>query len=146
MSTRRGRVRLTGQLYTLYLDSDNFSAVARRLYVNPATTNCIVRTALAFQLQQAARDELHRSSQYIDANDLIAEAGDAFEALSTLLGEDQYFYGRSKPGLFDASVFAYTHLILDEGMGWKHDALGRLLKKHENLVQHRNRLLELFER
>lgn len=136
--------RLQDQLYTLYLDNDNFNAVARRLYVDPSTTNSTVRAALAAQLQQAARGELLKLSHYIDASDLLAEAGNAFEALSTLLSDNEYFFGRSKPGLFDAEVFAYTHLILDENMGWKHNALGQLLKRHDNLVQHRERLLQHF--
>lgn len=128
----------------LYLDNDNFNAVARRLYVNPSTTNSVVRAALAAQLQRAARNELLKLSHYIDASDLLAEAGNAFEALSTLLSDNEYFFGRSKPGLFDAEVFAYTYLIMDESMGWKHNAMAQLLKNHENLVQHRERLLQHF--
>lgn len=128
----------------LYLDSENFEAVARRLYVIPATTNTIVRTALGIQLQQAARDELLKTSKYIDVADLEGDAKNAFEALSALLGEDEHFFGRSKPGLFDANVFAYTHLILDEGMGWKQNRLAQLLREHTNLVQHRERLLQFF--
>ena len=104
----------------------------------------MVRSALSIQLRQAARDELLKSSPYIDASELEAEAGNAFEALSTLLGDQQHFFGRANPGLFDASVFAYTHLILDEGMGWKQSRLTQMLKKHENLVQHRERLLTFF--
>lgn len=132
------------QLYMLYLDSENFEAVARRLYVVPATTNSIVRTALSIQLQQAARDELLKTSKYIDVGDLEGDAANAFEALSALLNEDEHFFGRPKPGLFDASVFAYTHLILDENMGWKHNRLAQLLREHKNLVQHRERLLRFF--
>lgn len=128
----------------LYLDSENFEAVARRLYVIPATTNSIVRAALGIQLQQAARDELLKTSKYIDVADLEGDAGSAFEALSSLLGEDEHFFGRPKPGLFDASVFAYTHLILDESMGWKQNRLAQLLREHSNLVQHRERLLRFF--
>ena len=131
-------------MYALYLDPENFNAVARRLYVEPATTNSAVRSALSLQLQQAARDELLKSSQYIDPSDLEADAGNAFEALSTLLGNRQFFFNRPNPGLFDASVFAYTHLILDEEMRWKQDRLTQLLKKHKNLVQHRERLLKYF--
>ncbi|OGM48533.1 mitochondrial outer membrane protein (Sam35) [Aspergillus bombycis] len=131
-------------LYTLYLDNENFSAVARRLYVDPSTKNSLVRATLAVQLQQAARDELLKTSQYIDVSALEAEADDAFEALSTLLGSNEHFFERSSPGLFDASVFAYTHLILDKGMGWKRNRLAELLQKHENLVQHRERLLKYF--
>jgi metaxin len=131
-------------LYALYLDDENFDAVARRLYVDPTTTNPLVRAALAFELRQAAQTELRKTSQYVDASALEAEAGEAFEALSTLLGDDQHFFARPNPGLFDASVFAYTHLILDDKMGWKQNRLGQLLKQHTNLVQHRERLLSFF--
>lgn len=132
------------KLYMLYLDAKNFEAVARRLYVDPSTSNCAVRAALAMHLQQAARDELLKTSAYVDVVALEADAADAFEALSTLLGENDHFFNRPNPGLFDASVFAYTHLILDEGMGWKQNRLGELLRQHKNLVQHRNRLLRFF--
>ncbi|KAJ5682488.1 hypothetical protein N7462_005653 [Penicillium macrosclerotiorum] len=131
-------------LYMLYLDEQNFEAVARRLYVIPSTTNSLVRGALAFQLQHAAREELLKTSQYIDVASLEGDAGNAFEALSSLLGADEHFFGRPNPGLFDASVFAYTHLILDETMGWKQNRLAQLLRKHTNLVQHRDRLLGFF--
>ncbi|KAL4943575.1 hypothetical protein BDV06DRAFT_189650 [Aspergillus oleicola] len=132
-------------LYQLYMNRENYEAVARRLYVDPTTTNSAVRSVLAVQLQQAAREELLKSSAYIDVSALEAEAAEAFEALSTLLGDQTHFFGRPNPGLFDASVFAYTHLILDQNMGWKYNSLGQLLAQHDNLVQHRNRLLQYFE-
>lgn len=128
----------------LYLDNENFEAVAQRLYVHPATTCSMVRAALGIQLQQAARDELLKTSRYIDVADLEGDVKSAFEALSSLLGENEHFFGRSSPGLFDASVFAYTHLILDKGMGWKRNRLAQLLQEHTNLVQHRERLLQFF--
>ncbi|KAL2855833.1 hypothetical protein BJY01DRAFT_203815 [Aspergillus pseudoustus] len=131
-------------LYNLYLNHENFEAVARRLYVDPSTTNPLVRSVLASQLQQAARDELLKTSSYIDASALEAEAAEALEALSTLLGDDIHFFNRPNPGLFDASVFAYTHLILDSKMDWKYNRLEQLLSQHENLVQHRERLLKFF--
>jgi metaxin len=78
----------------------------------------------------------------IDVDDLYSEAEKAFEALSILLGGDLWFFGAGDgPTLFDASVFAYTHLILDEKMGWKEKRLVRTLRKRENLVEHRERLL-----
>lgn len=103
-----------------------------------------MRAALAAQLQQAARDELLKDSSFIDVNDIEAEAAKAFKALSILLGDHEYFFNRDRPGLFDASVFAYTHLILDESMGWKQNRLASSLQQHGNLVQHRERLLEFF--
>ena len=132
------------QLYTLYLDPEEFAAVGKPLYVDPSSTHSAVRTALAVQLQQAAQTEILKTSSYIDVGALEAEASDAFEALSTLLGDNLHFFDRPNPGLFDASVFAYTHLILDEKLGWRRNRLGQLLRKHENLVQHRERLLKFF--
>lgn len=74
------------------------------------------------------------------------DAQNAFAALSTLLGESEYFFGAGKPSLFDASVFSYTHLLLDEGMGWKEDRMTRGLEKYHNLVQHRERILVVYFR
>lgn len=112
--------------------------------MDPSTSNSIVRAAVAAQLQQAARDELLKNSSFIDINDIEVEAFKAFEALSFLLADHEYFFDRHSPGLFDASVFAYTHLILDESMGWKQNRLASSLRQHGNLVQHRERLLKFF--
>ncbi|KAK2764335.1 hypothetical protein FQN54_009028 [Arachnomyces sp. PD_36] len=131
-------------LCTLYLNNQNFDAIARKLYIEPSTSNSLVRIAMARQLQQAARDELLKYSDFIDVDDLEIEAKKAFSALSTLLGDEEYFFGRETPGLFDASVFAYTYLLLDESLGWKQNPLAIHLKAHDNLVQHQKRLVERF--
>lgn len=71
-------------------------------------------------------------------------ANEAFTALSDLLDGDEWFFGLCKPSLFDASVFAYTHLILDSKMHWQDNKLEELLMEHGNLVQHRYRMLEMY--
>jgi metaxin len=129
------------QLYTLYLDSNNFSAVAHGLYVAPASRNILVQATITHQLQAAAEAELLKHSARIDVDDLYSEAEKAFEALSLLLGEDNWFFGAEKPTLFDASVFAYTHLLLDEGLKWKERKLVLGVRKRENLVRHRDQIL-----
>ncbi|EED21560.1 mitochondrial outer membrane protein (Sam35), putative [Talaromyces stipitatus ATCC 10500] len=131
-------------LHQLYLNALNFNQVARKRYINPATSSSAVQTALAVQLQQAARDELLKYSDYIDVNVLEADADNAFEALSVLLGDNDYFFNRIQPGLFDANVFAYTHLILDESMGWKYNQLAHSLSKYDNLLRHRRVLLQQY--
>lgn len=68
----------------------------------------------------------------------------AFEALSELLGDDDYYFGEKKPGLFDASVFAYTNVILDEGLAWKDERMVEGLLTCPNLVEHRLRILEAY--
>lgn len=99
---------------------------------------------LSIQLRDSARNELLKCSPYIDVGDIYASARKALDALSSLLGDDQFFFGKSDPGLFDASLFAYTHLILDESLGWKHNPLATDIKKHDNLVQHRERIFNTY--
>lgn len=102
--------------------------------------------AITRQLRDAASVELVKSAGTTDVStlDLLRDAEEAFEALSTLLGEDEYFFSLQKPSLFDASVFAYTCLILDEKFGWRHNPLEEHLAKHDNLVQHRQKILEAY--
>ncbi|RDW62741.1 hypothetical protein BP5796_11043 [Coleophoma crateriformis] len=128
-------------LYNLYLERENFDAVAYKLYVLPTSTNPFVRASISYDLRIAAEAELLKHAPIIDIDDLYSEADKAFEALSVLLGKDTWFFGGEKPALFDASVFAYTQLLLDESLGWKEEKLCRALRRRDNLVQHRQRLL-----
>ncbi|KAG4411542.1 hypothetical protein IFR04_015320 [Cadophora malorum] len=128
-------------LFTLYLEPLNFDAVAYPLYIASTSSNPVVRTSISYQLRNAAEAELLKHTPIIDTDDLYSEADKAFEALSILLGEDSWFFGNDKPALFDASVFAYTQLLLDDNLGWKEKKLCRALRVRDNLVQHRERLL-----
>ncbi|KIW28770.1 uncharacterized protein PV07_04644 [Cladophialophora immunda] len=131
-------------LYYLYLDEHNFKAVAWPLYVASSSSSSAVRLSLAHQLQAAAREELLKMNAVIDPQQLYSQAEQAFRSLSTLLADDQFFFGQSTPGLFDASLFAYTQIILDDHHSFETQTLNSSLKKHQNLVQHRNRLLRGF--
>lgn len=131
-------------LYLLYLDPDNFDHVARHLYVSPSSSNTFVALAISHQLRNAASQELLKITPVVEAQDILDEAVDAFSALSTLLNGDDWFFGNEKPGLFDASVFAYTHLLLAEEMGWKNNTLAEKLATFQNLVQHRDRIVSEY--
>lgn len=131
-------------LYYLYLDEHNFRAVAWPMYVASASSSWAVQTELARQLRNAARDELLKTSNIIDQQQLYNKADEAFQALSTLLGEQKFFFGQTTPGLFDASLFAYTQVILDDDLDWRTPVLKMALQKYENLVQHRARLVRGF--
>jgi len=131
-------------LYYLYLDKDNFNAVAWPMYVASASTSWPVQLSLAYQLRNAAREELLKTNTIIDPQELYSQAEEAFRALSILLGENRFFFGQTTPGLFDASLFAYTQIILDDGIEWKTPSLKTALQRHENLVQHRARLARGF--
>jgi metaxin len=134
-------------LYHLYLDKANFNAVAWPLYVKTTSSNLFVQQAISHQLRSAAQDELLKTSSLIDAAELYQQADEAFHALSTQLGESTYFFDSKSPGLFDASLFAYTHLLLDSSLPWQTRHLTNILTKYSNLVQHRDHLLsEYFNR
>jgi hypothetical protein len=95
----------------LYLDSENFDSVARRLYVNPTTSNWVV------DLGSAGRRSAHpRRARWI---------------------APRMRHPRRLPG---QRRRCYTQLILDDTLGWKRNRLAQLLKEHPNLVQHRDRL------
>ena len=101
---------------------------------------------IAYQLRRAAETEVVKASasNKIVEEEIMSEAEEAFVALSTLLGREEWFFGQQKPGLFDASVFAYTHLILDDHMDWQDNKLAKQMMEHNNLVQHQERILEIY--
>jgi metaxin len=133
------------QLYQLYLHPAN-SALVHELYVAPCSSSSFVQLAISHQLQSAAASELAKSSysSTISEGDIMREAANALSALSELLGEDQWFFGQEQPSMLDASVFAYTQLILDESLQWGENELATHVSQHQNLVNHRDRILNQF--
>lgn len=133
---------MRSQLYSLYLSPPNFASIVLPLYVNPSTSNTLARVALSHQLRAAAETELLKQSPIIDVEASYRDCDKAFEALSELLGDDEFFFGEEVPGLFDASVFAYTHVLLDEDLDWKHTRLREGLEQYGNLVEHQKGIVE----
>ncbi|KAL6904901.1 hypothetical protein GGI43DRAFT_295080 [Trichoderma evansii] len=127
-------------LYTLYLDPFN-TTLLTTLYL-PASP--ILQLPSLHTLRSAATAEILKTtrSAIISPLQLLSDATDALRSLSALLSADEWFFGRSEPGLFDAEVFAYTYLILDPEFGWADDSLAKCLAKFGNLVEHRRRLYE----
>lgn len=82
----------------------------------------------------------------IDAETLYRECDKALAALSQLLGDDTFFFAADRPGLFDASVFAYTNPLLDDSLDWQEPRLSRGLRTFQNLVEHRQRILKRYFR
>ncbi|KAK7537919.1 hypothetical protein IWX49DRAFT_618467 [Phyllosticta citricarpa] len=132
-------------LYTLYL-TPNFDSIAHPLYIESTSINAFVRASIAHDLRLAAERELLKHGAVIDAEAIYTEAEDAFRALETVLGADQWFFGARRPGLVDAAVFAYTHLLLlqDLGTGWKESRLGNAVRARQKLVRHQERIFEAF--
>ncbi|KAK3718475.1 hypothetical protein LTR37_004979 [Vermiconidia calcicola] len=132
-------------LYQLYLSPAN-SPLVHRLYVGPCSSNPFVQMTIAYQLRRAAETELVKASlsDTLSETDVMHEAGQALEALSTLLGQDEWFFGQVRPSLFDASVFAYTHLVLEGSIKWEENRLAEELGKSENLVRHQRRIFQAY--
>ncbi|KAK3309107.1 uncharacterized protein B0T15DRAFT_509496 [Chaetomium strumarium] len=158
-------------LHALYLDRSR-TALLRALYIAPCSSSRAVQTALLYQLRRAAAEQILSSSgttkvgtavggaggsssaDAIDEEGVYAEAWDALCALASLLAESEtgWFFGAEKPGTFDASLFAYTHLMMEympegssteEGEGGRM-ALGAMVRKAGNgeLARHRERVLQ----
>ncbi|KAM3074241.1 hypothetical protein ACMFMG_002935 [Clarireedia jacksonii] len=131
-------------LHTLYLTPSNFSSVAWPLYIQSTSSVPLIRLITAYQLRSAASTELMKTASTIDTHSIYDEAEKAFEALSVLLGDEKWFFGEKEPTLFDASIFAYTYLLLDDAMGWKDRRLVEMVEKSGkgNLVRHSRRLFK----
>ncbi|KAK4068767.1 uncharacterized protein Triagg1_7127 [Trichoderma aggressivum f. europaeum] len=128
-------------LYALYLHDAN-TPLLKSLYLPPSP---ILHLPSLHALRNAATDEILKTTRrpLVDPHQLLLDATDALRSLSALLADDNWFFDQPEPGLFDAQVFAYTYLILDEAFGWADDySLAQCLAKFDNLVDHRTRLYE----
>ncbi|KAI2601726.1 hypothetical protein GGR54DRAFT_645616 [Hypoxylon sp. NC1633] len=136
------RIR-TAWLYSLYLARSNSSLISH-LYVTPVSRSQVVRTTILYQLRNAAEAEILRSMgmSVVDSRALYDGAREAFGAISTLLGSRPWVFGTSEPSLFDATLFSYTHPLLDDRLAWEDRRLVEIVKEFPNLVEHRNRILQ----
>lgn len=142
LNTHEEGIANASQLYSIYL-SQNFISIAEPLYILPTSSNPFVRLTIARELRLAAEKELLKFSAIVSAETLYNQAEEAFTALDSLLGDNEWFFGAENPGLFDASVFAYTHLLLhdDLGKGWLDTRLRDTLMSRQRLIAHRNKIL-----
>ncbi|KAI1336724.1 hypothetical protein F5Y15DRAFT_193004 [Xylariaceae sp. FL0016] len=129
-------------LYALYLSHSN-TKLLTQLYVAPTSTSQVVRSTVLYQLRRAAESEILRSISRprIDPAALYKGAAEAFEALNTVLADGPWFFDSAQPGLFDATVFSYTHLLLSDSLLWENRQLTEILEGFPALIEHRNRIL-----
>lgn len=125
-------------LYVLYLLPANASLL-KSLYL---PSSMLLRAPLHQTLHAAATSEILKTIRRatISPSQLLADATTALRALSSLLGEDKWFFGADGPGLFDADVFAYTYLIDDNALAWQDKSLSQCLGGLDNLKRHKERL------
>ncbi|KAK5116964.1 hypothetical protein LTR62_006685 [Meristemomyces frigidus] len=135
-------------LYQLYLNPANH-ALVHRLYIAPCSSNPFVQLTIAHQLRSSATTEILKSnttsaaSNIVDEDEILGGAREAMEALAELLGDNPWFFGQEKPGIFDAGLFAYTELLLDDGLGWAENRLGVMLRQSGGLVRHSDKIREV---
>ncbi|KAI9723854.1 MAG: hypothetical protein M1828_004104 [Chrysothrix sp. TS-e1954] len=153
-------------LYCLYLEPDTFDSVAMPYYIQVSSQNQLVQSFSAYNLRDAAAEEIMSgtpaSREGLRPALLLAGAREAFAALARNLGEAEWFASAnvadsvrrvqsshgSEAGFLDASVFAYTHVIItlfSGSVGKIASQLYGILLEHKNLLNHRKRLLTLFE-
>ncbi|CUS14117.1 unnamed protein product [Tuber aestivum] len=131
-------------LYALYLEPNNSQDLAGKLYCGSSVS--AVSSFLLRQAKAAARQQVLQAypGGVLDPRRIYADAGAALEAISTMLGKDTWFFGGGDPGLFDASVFAYTHLILNLRWHTGENTLFRAVMEHDNLLGHERRIRDAF--
>lgn len=137
-------------LYFLYLDDRNFNAVARKLYVETASSNPLVQIVLAGQLQAAAKEQLLRPKSYVDQDEIYDSANSAFQSLATKLADSKFFSKTGVPNLLDLTLFSYTHLLLslaarekNTAPMWSSESLVDILLQHQSLLSHRRNVLDV---
>ncbi|EPS45244.1 hypothetical protein H072_769 [Dactylellina haptotyla CBS 200.50] len=128
-------------LYALYIDSTNFKAQTKPRYTY-STPIWPVNYFLGLQMRQAALDNLKINTEVskITGRMIYLRAKEAWAALGALLGGQKWFFGAQDAGIFDASVFAYTHLILNQDLEGSGQDLRAGLETHANLVNHERRI------
>ncbi|KAF4552635.1 Glutathione S-transferase-like protein 6 [Elsinoe fawcettii] len=127
-------------LHQLYLSPPN-TPLLTTLYATHSSSPLITFSTL-HTLRAAASAEISKSNSTgtITEAALQEEGQQALDALEELLEKDDWFFGAKEPGLFDAAVFAYTHLLLEEELEWGWNGLGGYLKGKRGLVGHRRRV------
>ncbi|KAK3360290.1 hypothetical protein B0T25DRAFT_126624 [Lasiosphaeria hispida] len=104
-------------LYIVYLHS---GGRADGWYIEPASKDRLIRYALRNGLREAAASEILKGTgmlslelEDLDLEVLEKRGQEALEALAELLRESEtgWFFDAEEPGVFDASVFAYTYLL-----------------------------------
>ncbi|QSL64319.1 hypothetical protein MERGE_001619 [Pneumocystis wakefieldiae] len=123
--------------YGFFIEPENFKKVTSLLYIKDAWPISIF-TKWQLQNQVRKRLSVRQKTGLLNAKEVYTDASYALHALSIKLGQDNWFFGAEDPSYIDATLFAYTHLVLSINL--PDDTLAREIKKHENLVKHAERV------
>ncbi len=118
-----------------------------------------MQATLLYQLRRAAAEQIATvaggkvvsaapasGADEIDDEAVYAAAQGALDALASLLSESAtgWAFGVERPGMFDAALFSYTHLMMEFMSGGSGLALGTMVAEAGNgeLVRHRAAMLD----
>ncbi|KAL5606111.1 uncharacterized protein BROUX77_003304 [Berkeleyomyces rouxiae] len=145
-------------LHALYLAPAN-TPLLRQLYIAPVSASSGVQTASLRGLRRAAASAVAAAAATgpsalssagaaaaLQADALYADARAALAALEAELARSTsgWFFDALRPTAFDAAVFAYVHLLLDESLVWGDDTLPCAVASFMRLVAHRDRVLDEY--
>lgn len=143
-------------LHSLYLSPRN-RHIVERLYLKPTSSSWAVQKSIEHTLLTAVQEQLILATPRarIDVDDIYARARQSLESFALVLQDEEKEVGEGNawvlggdgkggPTLIDAALFAYTHLLLDESMGWKDKRLVISVHRWPVLVRHRDRILKEF--
>ncbi len=127
-------------LFTMYMEPRN-AGLASRLFIDGD-----VAWPASLLVRHSTRSSVHEVlagglATYYSKEEIYADADAAWAALSALLGNDDYF--ASPPGLLDAAVFSYTHLILSLPLDFSARDIRISLSQYKNLIAHHERIDQL---
>ncbi|CAG8560496.1 11195_t:CDS:2 [Paraglomus occultum] len=124
-------------LYYYWCEALNFEEVTSKLYgaKYPKPLNWII----LYQMKSAVVKELLTRKPVLDREEIYQEAEDALKAISTLLADHNYFFGRSSPSFLDAVIFSYVHPILSNPTTLVNN-LTTITRRYKNLVEFSDRM------
>ncbi|KAG4303624.1 hypothetical protein PCANB_000044 [Pneumocystis canis] len=120
-----------------FIERENFQTVTGPCYVNDVWP---IRELIKWQLCRKIKKRLsdRQKTGLLNLNEIYADAAHALDAVAIRLGEDIWFFGAKNPTFIDATLFAYTYLVLSTQLPG--NTLMHALKKHTNLIDHATRL------
>ncbi|KAJ3170285.1 Metaxin-2 [Geranomyces variabilis] len=129
-------------LFTLWYDNRIRDAVTFPMYeaLYPWPLNKI----LSRQIRAEKTEWMLSRKTVLKRDEILSDAKHALAALSTLLGNQLFFFG-SKASFLDAVVFSYLHVILSQlALPGGEVPLREAVMRHDNLVQYCRRVFNTF--
>ncbi|KAI9137442.1 hypothetical protein BKA69DRAFT_895518 [Paraphysoderma sedebokerense] len=126
-------------LYNFWCESDNYHQSTKKLYGRnyPWPLNELI----TWNVRRKMSSLLEKRFNAVLADDIYNDASTALEALSTKLGDRQYFFNDS-PTFVDALLFSHLHTILSVSLPT--NKLRNLVLERENLVNYARKIWNLW--